>query len=529
MINEKKEIKYPIGIQSFSEIREGGYLYVDKTAFIHKLAQGKYYFLSRPRRFGKSLLLSTLEAYYQGRRDLFKGLAIDSLTEEWEVHPILHLDLNNGTYTKPGDLDVLLDYHLKEWEKKYDISREDDSPGMTVSLRFSRVIKSAFEKSGKKVVILVDEYDKPLLNAFSDPERADLYRIQLKAFYSNLKTMDAYIKIGILTGVARFSKVSIFSDLNNLRDISYEDQFSAICGVTSDELKIYFKDSIEILAEKLNISSEETKEKLQLNYDGYHFSAESPDIYNPFSLLNAFAKGSIGTYWSESATPEFLVTLLQNEDWNLSELVPCQIDNSELETSGIMSENPIPVLYQTGYFTIKNYDPLFQLYTLDYPNEEVKRGFWKFLIPYYLYSKRNKSPFNIRLFIDEVQKGDAESFMTRMETLIAGVPYSEKGSAESHFQNAVYLLFNLMGFYCRMEERTSNGRIDITVETDRYVFIIEFKVDSSSQAAMDQIEEKKYWLPYQLSGKQIILIGANFDTKSRRLSPAPLIKYPEIS
>ncbi len=524
MIDKKKEIKYPIGIQSFSEIREGGYLYVDKTAFIHKLAQGKYYFLSRPRRFGKSLLLSTLEAYYQGRRDLFKGLAIDSLTEEWEVHPILHLDLNNGTYTKSGDLDVLLDYHLKEWEKKYDISREDDSPGMTASVRFGRVIKCAFEYTGKKVAILIDEYDKPLLGSLNNPELTENYRAILKGFYSNLKTMDPYIKIAVLTGVARFSKVSIFSDLNNLRDISFLDEFAAICGITTNELEEYFYPELEKIAANEELTSEEIKEELRRNYDGYHFSPLSPDIYNPFSLINVFANGVLGDYWYRTGTPDFLVKVVRRLNMPFKDIAPVVISRSDLEDGGVFSPDGIPAFYQTGYLTIKDYDKRRKAITLDYPNMEVKEGFLKFLLYSYMPFMHTNKAFSIFHFINEVEKGDAEGFMKRIETMIAGVPYSEKGSAESHFQNAVYLLFNLMGFYCRMEERTSNGRIDITVETDRYVFIIEFKVDSSSQAAMDQIEEKKYWLPYQLSGKQIILIGANFDTKSRRLFPAPLIK-----
>ncbi|MDE6273198.1 MAG: ATP-binding protein [Muribaculaceae bacterium] len=524
MIRERNEIKYPVGIQSFSEIREGGYLYVDKTLYIHKLLTGKYYFLSRPRRFGKSLLLSTIEAYYQGRRDLFKGLEIESLTNDWDPHPVLHLDLNNGTYTKPTDLDILLDFHLKEWEKKYEVDSENDSPNMTASIRFGRIIKQAYEMTGKKAVILIDEYDKPLLKTLDEPQLTETYREILKGLYANLKTMDPYIKVAILTGVARFSKVSIFSDLNNLRDISFENEFSAICGVTADELDKYFFPGIEKVADNEGMTPEQARLELQRNYDGYHFSPISPDIYNPFSLVNAFAKGEMGDYWFRTGTPEFLVKLVRRANLPFKDIAPVDIHRNDLEDGGIFSPDCIPAFYQTGYLTIKDYDRSRKIFTLDYPNVEVKEGFLRFLLYSYMPFMQTDRSFSIFNFINEVRNGEAEGFMKRLESMIAGVPYSEKGSAESHFQNAIYLLFNLMGFYCRMEERTSDGRIDISVETDGYIFLFEFKVDSTPEAAINQIEEKKYWLPYRASAKKIFLIGANFDTKTRRLDPKPIIR-----
>ena len=520
MTQTQKNIKYPVGIQSFAEIREGGYTYVDKTAIIYQLTKGKFYFLSRPRRFGKSLLLSTLEAYYLGRRDLFKGLALDSLTEDWEPHPVLHLDLNYGNYIEPNGLEEILNNHLRKWEEKY--GRTDDKEESS-AVRFNNVIRRAFEQTGKKVVILIDEYDKPLLNTISRPELADVYRSQLKAFYSNLKTMDACIEMAILTGVARFSKVSIFSDLNNLRDISFEKKFSAICGITSDELDKYFKAGVEKIAESRNLSYEEARELLRHNYDGYHFSIESPDIYNPFSLVNAFEKGDIGQFWFDSGTPSYLVELLNRDFLPYQDISPSEIDRNDLESAGLLSENPIPVFYQTGYLTIKSYDPEFDVYTLDYPNEEVKQGFLKFLMRSYIPAFNSLRGFSIPDFVRAVRRGDPEDFMKRLESLIASVPYAEKGSAEAHFQNAIYLLFTLMGYYTRMEERTSDGRIDLKVETDRYIYIFEFKIDSTSRAAIDQIEEKRYWLPDAVSDKEIILIGANFDTATRCLD-APIIR-----
>ena len=520
MTQTQKNIKYPVGIQSFEKLREMGFIYVDKTPYIYPLIKnGGFYFLSRPRRFGKSLLLSTIEAYYLGRRDLFKGLALDSLTENWEPHPVFHLDLNNREYKDETSLLQEFNANLEQWEFIYGDEKKDRAP----EERFAYLIRRAFEQTGKKVVILIDEYDKPLLNTIDRPELADVYRSQLKAFYSNLKTMDACIELAMLTGVARFSKVSIFSDLNNLRDISFVNEFSAICGITSDELDNYFKEGIAAIASQLHISYEEARLQLRRNYDGYHFAPKSPDIYNPFSLVYCFANNSIGSYWFESGTPSFLLKVIRREEWKLGNLAPSEITATALESAGIMSSNPIPLLYQTGYLTIKEFDPMFRTYTLDYPNEEVKQGFMEFLVPYYIHPESRPSVFSIKQFVLEVIRGDAEGFMKRLESLIAGVPYSEKGSAEAHFQNAIYILFQLMGYYTRMEERTSDGRIDLKVETDRYIYIFEFKIDSTSRAAIEQIEEKRYWLPDAVSDKEIILIGANFDTATRRLD-APIIR-----
>ncbi|MDE5807270.1 MAG: ATP-binding protein [Muribaculaceae bacterium] len=513
------EIKYPVGLQSFPEIRERGFLYVDKTQYIYNLIKQKgYYFLSRPRRFGKSLLLSTIEAYYQGRRDLFKGLALDSLTENWEPHPVLHLDLNNGNYTELAGLEEILDMHLKTWEREFEVEGTKENPKASPSIRFSNIIRTACKKSGKKVVILIDEYDKPLLNAVGDEELENDFRSLLKSLYSNLKSMDKYIELGFLTGVARFSKVSIFSDLNNLRDISFEEQFAGICGITSDELDSYFQAGIARLAEKEGTTPQETREMLRLNYDGYHFADVSPDVYNPFSLMNVFAKMRMGSYWFESGTPSYLVRLIEREQWLLRDLAPIEIEANILESAGLLSPDPIPSLYQTGYLTIKDFDRVFRTYTLDYPNREVRDGFISFLVPYYIKPSGQPGQFSVKRFVTALTSGDADSFMKLLESMLAGVPYSEKGSAEAHFQNAAYILFTLMGQYVRIEDRMSDGRIDLTVETSRYVFIFEFKIDSTAEEAMRQIHEKEYWLKHIHSGKEIILIGADFSTKTRRLN-----------
>lgn len=515
MDGDKSEIKYPIGVQNFTKLREEGFLYVDKTADIYPLLKGNgFYFLSRPRRFGKSLLLSTIEAYYQGRRDLFKGLALDSLTDDWDPHPVLHLDLNSREYLNRESLVSELNAHLERWEERYGCAKPDRSP----EERFSNVILRAYEQTGKKVAVLIDEYDKPLLSALHKDDLAEEYRSLLKAFYGNLKSMDAYIEICVMTGVARFSKVSIFSDINNLRDISFENRFSTICGITSEELDHYFQEGIKELSAEYGSTRKEIRERLRHNYDGYHFAKVSPDIYNPFSLVNVFAKRDFGAYWFESGTPTYLIRLIESQQWLLHDLAPVEIGAIQLETSDILSGDPVPSLYQTGYLTIKDYDRDFGIYTLDYPNEEVRDGFVSFLIPYYVKPTVQPGRFSLKKFVLAVTSGDTETFVTLLESMIAGVPYSERGSAEAHFQNALYILFTLMGQYVKIEDRTSDGRIDLTVETSQYVYIFESKVNSTAEEAMAQIRRKCYWVKYLSSGKNIRLIGLNFDTKMRRIN-----------
>ena len=380
MKNNKAEIKYPIGLQSFSEVIEGGYVYVDKTRFIHKLSKGKYYFLSRPRRFGKSLFISTVEAYYRGKRDLFKGLDLYNLADHWDAHPVFHLDLSKRNYKEEGSLIKELNAHLEYWEEKFGKDKQDRDP----EERFSFLIKKACEYTGKKVVILVDEYDKPLLSAIDNPKLAETYRNILKAFYSNLKSLDKYIELAMLTGVARFSKVSIFSDLNNLRDISFEDEYSEICGITFNELQTYFKQGITEMGEKLDKTDEEISQLLRQHYDGYHFSQRCADIYNPFSLVNAFAKKDLGSYWFESGTPTYLVKLIADMNLPFRSISPIEIDRIYLESAGLLASDPIPAFYQSGYLTIKYYDAETDSYILTYPNEEVKEGFLKFLMRTYI-------------------------------------------------------------------------------------------------------------------------------------------------
>lgn len=510
-------MKYPIGIQSFESLRNDGYLYVDKTQLIYELLHtGKYFFLSRPRRFGKSLLLSTIRAYYEGKRHLFEGLAIDRLTDKWDPRPVLRLDLNGTDYSEPDSLDVRLSGWIEDMEKANGVETSEAS--RPLSERFRKLLEDIHRITGKQAVILIDEYDKPLVDNIGNPELTERFRRTLKGFYGNLKSMDDHIHFAMLTGVARFSKVSIFSDLNNLNDISFSNRFSAICGISQRELDSYFQQGVAQLSVELNKTEDETRAILKENYDGYRFAEAGEDMYNPFSLLRVMFMLQLGSYWFETGTPTYLIELLQQRHFKLGNLSPATISRERLITGDIMGGDIIPLLYQTGYLTIKGSDPVMEDYILDYPNKEVKRGFLNCLLPYYIQERNVHSEFDISDFVKDVWKGRADDFMRRMSAMVASVPYAEKGAPpEAHFQNVVYLLFTLMGLYVQTEQRTSNGRIDATVVTDRYVYIFEFKTGKTAQEALRQIGEKRYWERFNASGKEIVLIGVSFNPETRSI------------
>lgn len=401
------QMKYPIGIQNFGEIRRDGYVYVDKTALVYKMvSEGKYYFLSRPRRFGKSLLLSTIDAYLSGKRDLFKGLAIEQLEKEWEEYPILRLDLNSREYKDESSLEAELNRHLESWEKIYG----DEYRSRATEERFLHVIENAFEKTGKRVVVLVDEYDKPLLQIIDNSYLQDVYRSKLKAFYSVLKTQDAKIRFAFLTGVTKFGKVSVFSDLNNLVDISFDKRYAEICGITEKELKRNFDTSVEALATTNNITKEESYKKLKEEYDGYHFSIDSDGLYNPFSVLNTLSSKQFSSYWFETGTPSFLVYQLKKTGYRLENITKESLSSDVLNRIDIMDENPLPLLYQSGYLTLKGYDSRFGEYKLGFPNKEVEQGFIKYLLPYYTPKVQDKSSFAVSRFVQDIEAGDRHKF-----------------------------------------------------------------------------------------------------------------------
>ncbi len=508
--------KLPIGIQNFEDLRKKGFKYVDKSDIVFKLAtEGKYYFLSRPRRFGKSLLLSTIEAYFQGKRELFDGLAIAELETDWIEYPILHLDLNTEKYDSPVALERIINDHLCRWEMVFGSSESENSLG----LRFMGVIRRAYEKTGLQVVILVDEYDKPLLQAIGNTELQDAYRATLKGFYGALKSMDGCIRFAFLTGVTKFGKVSVFSDLNNLNDISMDAAFFDICGITENELRTNFEIEVAELADKLGKSVDETYTALRENYDGYHFSEEElPGIYNPFSLLNAFYKGNIGAYWFETGTPTYLMELLKMHQYNLSRIEKEEVVSDVLNSVDIASTNPLPVIYQSGYLTIKGYDPDFGLYHLGFPNREVKQGFVRFLIPSYTNVDAVGSAFEISRFVRSLRAGDIEGFMERLQSFLSACPYELEPEQERHFQSVMFILTALCGYHVQIEEHTNKGRMDMTVQTQDYVYIFEFKFNQSAEEALAQIDEKGYAERFQSDERTLMKIGVNYSTAERNIN-----------
>ena len=503
---------YPIGIQDFEKLRTDGYVYVDKTAQIYKLATtGSYYFLSRPRRFGKSLLISTMEAYFRGKRELFKGLAIEQLEKDWKEYPILHIDLNSRRYENAESLRLELNKYLEIWERRYG----DEFKDRALEERFFQIIAKAYEKTGQRVVILVDEYDKPMLQAIGDEALQDEYRNTLKAFYSVLKTQDRYIKFAFLTGVTKFGKVSVFSDLNNLEDISMLEPYADICGITEKEIHCMFDSEVALLAGKEGIEKDECYAKLKDCYDGYHFRQNSEGVYNPFSLLNTLKSKCFGDYWFETGTPSFLVYLLKQADYNLNNLQEEMVSADILNSVDSMSKNPIPVIYQSGYLTIKDYDREFKIYRLGFPNKEVENGFIKYLLPLYTPIEENKSEFYIANFINDIRRGNPDGFMERLQSLFADSDYKITGKMEKYFQNSMYLIFKMMGFFTEVERTASRGRMDIVMKTKDYIYVMELKLDGTADEALKQIEDKGYAEPFKTDGRLIYKIGVSFSSETR--------------
>ena len=511
--NNDDDMNYPIGIQTFNDIRNADFAYVDKTAHVYRLAsQGKCYFLSRPRRFGKSLLLSTLKSYFQGKKDVFEGLAISKLEKEWKQYPVLHIDLNTALYTTPEALTELLNSLLSEWEQEYGIEKT----GNDISNRFRNAISKAAQQSPEgKVVVLIDEYDKPLLEAIGKPELQEEYRQILKAFYSNIKSCDEYIRFAMLTGVTKFSHLSVFSGLNNLRDISLDPQYADICGFTQQELETTFSESIEEFAAEMKVSRMEMLELLKRHYDGYHFSRDlSVSVYNPFSIINAFAENFLKAYWFATGTPNFLVEVIKHCDYPLDRLVTEPKTAEDLDAIDTYYSDPIPLFFQSGYLTITGYDARFGIYQLDFPNKEVEQGFARFMAVYYHSGNRNGG-FAINRFIKALENGQPEEFMTLLQAFYADADYQLTGKLEVYFQNSLMVLFRLMGFYVEMERHTSRGRMDVTLQTKDYVYIMELKVDKSAGEALQQIEDRQYAAPFAADPRKLFKIGVCFSSEER--------------
>ena len=511
----QQERKLPIGIQTFEKIRRNGYIYVDKTELVWKLVSGSVpYFLSRPRRFGKSLLISTLEAYFQGKKELFEGLAIEKLETKWEVFPVLHLDLNAEKYDEPEKLNMILSNHLTQWEALYGKGSDE----LTPSSRFAGVIRRAAEQSGHPVVVLVDEYDKPLLQALQNKELMEAYRTTLKAFYGVLKSSDRYLRFVFLTGVAKFAQVSVFSDLNQLNDISLNQHFATLCGITRKELTDNFMPELNRMAEVNDMTVEETIETMARQYDGYHFHPKGEGVFNPFSLLKAFYSGEMGDYWFQTGTPTFLVQLLKESDYDLRTLMEgVEADAASFSEYRADRCNPIPLIYQSGYLTIQDYDREFKLYKLGFPNEEVRYGLLNFLIPFYTAVGDSERNFYVGKFVRELRSGDVDAFMNRFEAFFADFPYELSDRTERHYQVVIYLVFKLMGQFTQAEVRSARGRADAVVQTPDYVYVFEFKLDGSAEQALQQIEEKGYAVPFAADRRKVVKVGVEFSAEARNI------------
>ena len=505
---------YPIGIQNFEKIRRDGYFYIDKTALIYQMAKtGSYFFLSRPRRFGKSLLVSTLAAYFEGKRELFEGLAIEKLEKDWIKHPILHIDLNTEKYESLENLENILNDTLYKWEKVYGTEPSETS----LPLRFKGIIRRAYEQTGNRVAIFVDEYDKPMLQAIGNEALQKAFRDTLQAFYGAIKTMDGCIKFAFLTGVTKFGKVSVFSALNNLIDLSMDERYAAICGMTEEEIHTNLEEELFELADKLKMSYEEVCRELKTCYDGYHFVENSVGIYNPFSVLNTFFKMKFSSYWFETGTPTYLVELLKSHHYDLHCMAEVETDAEILNSVDSASTNPIPVIYQSGYLTIKEYDERFGIYRLGFPNREVEEGFMKFLLPFFANTNKVESPFQILKFVREVESGDYDSFFRRLQSFFADTPYELIRDQELHYQNVLFIVFKLIGLYVKAEYHTSQGRIDLVLQTDKFIYVMEFKLEGTAEEALSQINEKNYAQPFAADPRKLFKIGINFSSRTRNI------------
>lgn len=508
--------KLPIGIQTFEKIRSEGYLYVDKTALLwNMVATSTPYFLSRPRRFGKSLLISTFEAYFGGRKELFEGLAIESLEKEWVTYPILQMDLNAEKYDSPERLYSIIIRHLNLWEDRWgkDVREE------TLSDRFSGVIRRACEQAGRGVVVLIDEYDKPLLQALGNEELLEEYRKTLKAFYGVLKSTDRYLRFVFITGVTKFAQVSVFSDLNQLQDISLWLEYATICGITLDELLLTFQPELEILAQASDMTYDEAVREMTRLYDGYHFSLNAPGLFNPFSVLNALRAKMFSDYWFQTGTPTFLVELLKESNYDLRTLIDgVEASASSFTEYQVEKNNPISLIYQSGYLTIKGYDKRFKNYLLEFPNDEVKYGFIEFLVPFFTSMENNDQSFYIGKFVNELEEGDVDAFLTRLQAFFADFPYELNDKSERHYQVVFYLVFKLMGQFTQAEVRSARGRADAVVQTPKYIYVFEFKLNGTVEEALQQINDKGYLIPYQVNERELVKVGVEFSAETRNMS-----------
>lgn len=512
------ELKYPIGVQNFRNLRESGYVYIDKTGYIEKLIENPYrtYFLSRPRRFGKSLFLSTLESFFRGERELFKGLRIDRDDVDWTPRPVLRLDLSPMDATSLDSLNQVLEYHLTTWEAKYG----KPSGGNSYAMRFYNAIRSACQKSGQQVAVLVDEYDAPILLSLEDRLLNDQVRDVLQSFYKVLKSASEYVKYCFITGVSRFTHTTIFSGLNNLKDISDSPDYGGICGITEAELKDNLMPGIRDFAKAQDMDVSEVFETLKYNYDGYHFAEGSADIYNPFSLLNALDEKKIGAYWFRTATPSYLVAMLRHRRIQLPSLQEgCFIPESQMSVADPHLANPLALMYQTGYLTIKSHDDFMEGYWLKFPNREVERGFIENLLPLYYGTDREYMDDSLHRLKLNLLRGESEEFMEDLRSVLAELPADreEIRHRELYFENKLYVILKMLGFDVRTQQGTSFSRMDMVIRMPGRIYVMELKVDRSPEEALRQIDEKDYALPFLHYGLSVVKVGINYSSRTNNI------------
>lgn len=504
---------YPVGIQTFERIRKENKLYIDKTEYVYRMTHsgGCYFFLSRPRRFGKSLLVSTFESYFSGKKELFEGLAIEKLEQEWMEYPVLHFDMSGGKHMEKEQLEDYLSNRLEAEERKWGITHSKRG----VNDRLTELITTAYEISGKQVVVLIDEYDAPMLDVAHERKTLDELRNVMRNFYSPLKMCEPMLRFVFLTGITKFSQVSIFSELNNIKNISLDDEYAGVCGITKEELLTQMSEDIDVLAEALEMTREETIAKLKENYDGYHFSPASPDVFNPYSLLNCFDDKNFGAYWFSSGTPTYLINMLRK-----FKVLPAKIGRSLARSSAFdaPTENLktiTPLLYQSGYITIKGYDKMSQLFTLDLPNKEIKVGLFESLMPYYLEGMyAEEGDVAIAQMSVLIRQGDMDGALRLLQEFLGTVPYCNNTNYEGYYQQVLFIIFTLLThFVVDVEVHTPNGRVDVVMETEDTLYLIELKLNKSAQAAMQQINLKQYDQRFARCGKPIVKVGVNFDAK----------------
>ena len=506
---ENMQRLYPIGIQTFSKIREGNYLYIDKTEYVYRMTHfaSNYMFLSRPRRFGKSLLTSTLHSYFSGCKELFKGLAIEKLETEWTEYPVLHFDMSTAKHAGKDELISELERKLAAYERIYSRNEED----IYINQRLQGLIERAYKQTGKQVVVLIDEYDAPLLDVVHERENLDVLRNIMRNFYSPLKACDPYLRYVFLTGITKFSQLSIFSELNNIKNISMDKTYAAICGISEEEIRTQMKEDVNWFADGLRITPEEVLAKLKENYDGYHFTYPSPDIYNPFSLMNAFTDREFKSYWFGSGTPTYLIKMLKKFDVAPSEIGEIHADVTSFDAPTETMTNITPLLYQSGYITIKDYDEELEIYTLDIPNREVRVGLMKSLLPNYTGSSAQEAITTMAYFSRDIRNGDMDAALRRLQTFLSTVPYCDNTKYEGHYQQMLYIIFSLLGYYVDVEVRTPRGRVDMVLRTDTTLYVMELKLDKDASSAMEQINLKDYPERFALCGLPVVKVAVSFD------------------